>query len=137
MKLTRFERKIIAAILAVALLPFLGTIVLGWAALREAYQVGVNPRVEAQLDNALSNYRAHFVALREGAGRTADAIALDHRLHAALSADDTEALERFLGGAEESYGDVARIEVRRGGRELARAEITELEPAIDEAMAQL
>jgi hypothetical protein len=27
--LTRFERKIIAAILAVALLPFLGTVVLG------------------------------------------------------------------------------------------------------------
>jgi HAMP domain-containing protein len=109
--LTRFERKIIAAILAVALLPFLGTVVLGWAALREAYQVGVNPRVEAELEGALATYRAHFVSLREGADRTADAVAFDARLSAAIVDADRAAIAAFVNEALERYDDVARITV--------------------------
>ena len=34
---------------AVAIVPLIGTLILGQAVLREAYQVGVNPRVRAEL----------------------------------------------------------------------------------------
>ncbi len=119
MRMTRFERKIIAAILAVALLPFFGTIALGYVGFREAYQVGVNPRVEAQLESALSIYRAHFVALREGAERTADAIAYDRRLSEALATGDRDELRAWVGGELERYDDVARIEIRGADEVLA------------------
>jgi two-component system, NtrC family, nitrogen regulation sensor histidine kinase NtrY len=105
----RFERKIVAAIAAVGLVPMLATLVLGRAALREAYEVGVNPRVRDQLHAALDMYRGHFVALRQDAERTADAVAFDYRLVAAIRAHDpsraTEQLERALA----RYGHVAEI----------------------------
>jgi len=122
-RLTRFERKIIAAILAVALLPFLGTVLLGSAALLEAYQVGVNPRVEAQLEGALATYRVHFQTLREGAERTADAVAFDHRLVAALEAEDDDAIRDVVEEALERYPDVGRIEIADAEERIGSFEI--------------
>lgn len=84
MKFSRFERKILTAIVAVAVLPMVGALVLGQAALREAYEVGVNDRVGAQLQRGLSLYEAHFRALRQNADQAATALTNDRALYLAL-----------------------------------------------------
>jgi len=113
MQLTRFERKIIAAIAAVAFVPLVGALLLGQGALREAYGVGVNERVQEQLDNALELYRTHFIALRRDAQRTADAIALSHRLRTVLTAGEAAGLEAELERDLGRYSNVAKVVVRR------------------------
>ena len=67
MTFNRFERKLLAAIVVATAMPLVGALVLGQGALREAYRVGVNPRVREQLDSGLALYRAHFTALRKHA----------------------------------------------------------------------
>lgn len=130
MELTRFERKILATIAAVAFVPLIAALVLGREALQEAYHVGVNERVHAQLQRALDVYRAHFVALREDAKRTADAIANNHELHVALERGDRAAMDAELDRFLERYRNVAAITVRApDGDPLAEAERPErLEP---------
>jgi len=86
MKFSRFERKILAAIVGVALVPMIGALFLGQAVLREAYGVGVNERVGEQLQRGLSLYQDHFTVLRQGAEQAATAIADDHVLRSALAA---------------------------------------------------
>ncbi|RLB52344.1 MAG: histidine kinase [Deltaproteobacteria bacterium] len=110
MKLTRFERKILAAILAAAVLPFLGTVFLGRTALFEAYQVGVNPRVEAELERSLETHRALLGALRDEADLTADTVAFDRRLGVAL-AEGPAATTSYLDDCLVRYQSTARIEV--------------------------
>lgn len=121
MKLTRFERKILAAILAAAVLPFLGTIFLGRAALFEAYQVGVNPRVEAELERSLETHQALLRVLREEAELTADAVAFDHRLGGALLAGPT-ATAAHLEDRFARYPSLARVEVRMADGSLLSSE---------------
>ena len=70
MAVRRFERKIVAAIAAVALMPLIGALVLGQRALREAYAVGVNEQVAGELERGLSLYRTHFATLRVSAEHT-------------------------------------------------------------------
>jgi nitrogen fixation/metabolism regulation signal transduction histidine kinase len=84
MRLSRFERKILVAIAAVAFVPLLGALLLGQRALREAYEVGVNPRVRRELERDLELYRAHFALLKRSANGLADAMASDYELCAAL-----------------------------------------------------
>ncbi len=123
---TRFERKILAAILAVAAAPLLATLFLGLGAVREAYQVGVNERVRAQLEGALEVYRAHLVALRRDAERTSDAVAFDYRLRDAVTSGDLDRVRRRLDRSLDRYPAVGRIVVRTaGGTVLARAERAE------------
>jgi len=125
-KLTRFERKIVAAIAAVAIVPLVGSLVLGRLALEDTYEVGVNPRVQGQLENALELYRAHFVALRDDAERTADAVAFDYRIHQALLEGDDAALTATLERALERYPNVAGVAVL-GPDGIARARIHDSE----------
>ena len=77
MKFSRFERKILAAMVGVALVPMVGALFLGQAVLREAYAVGVNTRVGDQLERGLALYQVHFTVLRRGAEQAATAIAHD------------------------------------------------------------
>jgi two-component system, NtrC family, nitrogen regulation sensor histidine kinase NtrY len=77
----RFERRIVLAIVVAASLPLAGALVFGRQALREAYTVGVNPRVGTELTDSLGSYRARLVALRDGAEDAARAIAADHALN--------------------------------------------------------
>src|SRR5690606_28990535 len=98
-RLGRFERRILAAIVAVALVTLGGALWFGQGAVSEAYHVGVNARVLDQLERSLGIYRRHLVALREDAERTSDAVAFDRRLHAALEASDGAGVRRFLEGA--------------------------------------
>jgi two-component system nitrogen regulation sensor histidine kinase NtrY len=121
MRLGRFERRILAAMVAVAVVTLLGALGFGQGAVSEAYRVGVNHRVLGQLEHSLTLYRRHFVALRDDAERTADAVAYDRRAYAAL--DDPPALARFLEGALRRYPNVARVVVaREDGTVIAQVE---------------
>jgi two-component system nitrogen regulation sensor histidine kinase NtrY len=125
MAIRRFERKIVAAIAAVAIMPLIGALVLGQRALREAYAVGVNEQVGSELERELALYQQHFVTLRGAAERTADAVASDYDLNRALDTVHpldpnvvAQALDRLLM----RYDNVLRIEIldgptRRAARE--------------------
>ena len=129
MAVGRFERKIVAAILAVALMPLFGALVLGQRALREAYGVGVNEQVEAELERGLSLYQTYFAALRADAERTADAIAHDYELNmqlAALRSEESglpplsiatsDELEPLCTALLARYPDVVRMAVYAEGQ---------------------
>jgi nitrogen fixation/metabolism regulation signal transduction histidine kinase len=127
LRFSRFERRILGALVAVACVPLVAALLLGRAVLRDAYDVGVNERVEAQLEESLELYRAHFVALRAHAERAADAIAFHHRLVTLGRSGDDGALAAWLEQARaredvpERPVRVARVEVRRDDRLVARA----------------
>jgi nitrogen fixation/metabolism regulation signal transduction histidine kinase len=126
MELTRFERKILLAIGAVAVVPLVAALFLGRAALGEAYRVGVNNRVHAQLEQALDIYRRHLATLREDAERTADAVSGSHELRVAVDAGAEPQLRSYLEGVLERYGNVAAVVVRAGdGEVLAQVERAE------------
>jgi two-component system nitrogen regulation sensor histidine kinase NtrY len=123
MRLSRFERKILVAIAAVALVPLLGALLLGQRALREAYEVGVNPRVRRELERNLELYREHFALLKRSANGLADAMASDYelcialrdglptdadkRLEALLSRNQSVARARVVSSADD---DLLRVE---------------------------
>ncbi|MBX3269217.1 MAG: HAMP domain-containing protein [Sandaracinaceae bacterium] len=123
MRLSRFERRILGAIVAVALVTLGGALWFGQGAVSEAYAVGVNQRVLDQLRSSLEVYQRHFVALREDAERTADAVAYDRRAQRAIDASDDAALGAFAEDALDRYPNVARVvALDPDGRERARAE---------------
>lgn len=120
MSLSRFERKILAAMLLVALAPLVGALVLGRQVLLDAYRTGVNEEVESQLEDGVRAHRALLVALRQDAEHVADAIGGSAALRDALEAPDanvTATLEDFL----RRYDNVGAIEVREGPQVLAEA----------------
>jgi len=122
-RLTRFERKIVAAIAAVALVPFVAALLLGQQALREAYQVGVNQRVRGELERALVLYQRHFRTLRAGAERTRDSIARDWQLREAIASGDRPRVRQQLETMLSRYPDVGRVlVVDADGRAVAQAE---------------
>jgi nitrogen fixation/metabolism regulation signal transduction histidine kinase len=146
MAIGRFERKIVLAIAAVAIMPLIGALVLGQRALREAYAVGVNEQVEAELTRGLHVYQAHFAALREDATRTTKAVARDVALHEALATLSAEAqVAPALGEVFDTllalYGNVVKLELVRDGAVLVARERTEAQRAdlrlltLDEALS--
>jgi len=122
-RLSRFERKILVAMSAVALMPLLGALVLGQSVLHEAYQVGVNERVRAQLERSLTVYQRYFTLVRDNADQTADAIARDHRLRAAIELGNAADMDDALATALAEHPGAARIAVNRGNAALATAEL--------------
>jgi two-component system, NtrC family, nitrogen regulation sensor histidine kinase NtrY len=118
MSFNRFERKLLLAIVVAAIMPLIGALVLGQGALREAYRVGVNPRVSEELARGLALYRTHLTALRKHAEESATAIAQDWQLHAALEAGQREVLEARMRALLDEYVDVARIRLAHPGGEL-------------------
>ncbi|MCB9595581.1 MAG: HAMP domain-containing protein [Sandaracinaceae bacterium] len=123
MRLSRFERRILGAIVAVAVVTLGGALWFGQGAVSEAYGVGVNQRVLDQLQDSLGIYQRHFEALRDDAERTADAVAYDRRAYVAMEADDGAGLHAFVEGSLTRYPNVARVVVTSAdGDELARAE---------------
>jgi two-component system, NtrC family, nitrogen regulation sensor histidine kinase NtrY len=136
MAVRRFERKIVAAIAAVAFMPLIGALVLGQRALREAYAVGVNEQVAGELERGLSLYRTHFATLRASAEHTADAVAADLSLNAAFepsrrSKVSPAEVTRVLDVLLDRYENLLRIEVlsaeqRRAARERPPSNPSEL-----------
>ena len=122
-RFSRFETRILAALVAVAIIPLLAALLLGRAALRDAYEVGVNARVETELDRGLELYRAHFVAIRAHAERTADAIGNDYQLVAAARANDQERVRARLNQLDDTDADAAlrvvQLQVLRDGQLVA------------------
>jgi two-component system nitrogen regulation sensor histidine kinase NtrY len=139
-RFTRFEQRILWSIVIVALLPLIGTVAFGLVALGEAYEVGVNRRVGAQLEEGLALYRTHFIALRADAARTADAVAFSASLRDALVAGEDAAVRDALEAALTRYDVLARVVVRhRDGRrvDVARPERLDVSKAriVDETRA--
>ncbi len=123
MRFSRFERKILLAIAAMAIVPLLGALLLGQRVLSEAYDVGVNARVRKELEQGLSLYREHFAALRRSADQVANAVAADHTLVMALQAGDRGRARARLGELLAAYDGIARVRVLgAGGEELVAAE---------------
>jgi len=122
-RFSRFERKILVAMSAVALMPLLGALILGQTAVREAYQVGVNRRVRDQLERSLTVYQQYFSLLRDNADQAADAIARDHDLRIATENATPETLQASLASTLAYHSNVARITARRGSTVLASAEV--------------
>ncbi len=92
----RLERKLallLMAVVASALAAALGT---GWLALREAYSVGVNERIDAELKSALAAHRERIRLLRILAERSADLFALDPELRRAARSHDVPSAEARL-----------------------------------------
>ena len=112
MRLSRFERKILGAILLVAVAPMIAALVLNRSAIINAYQTGVNDRIAGQLDKGVDAYCSMLDQLRDDAERTADAIAYHRELTRVLSqgGDATGYLDRAL----ERYPHVAAIRLSRG-----------------------
>jgi two-component system, NtrC family, nitrogen regulation sensor histidine kinase NtrY len=111
MRFSRFERKIFVAITAVALVPLVGALLLGQRALREAYEVGVNPRVRRELERGLDLYRDQFAVLRRAADQIADSVAADHALISAVGRSDAVAARGRLDELLARYGNLARASV--------------------------
>ena len=117
MKFSRVERKLLLALITVAVMPMLGALFLGRAALREAYQVGINSRVKEQLETGLALYRTHFSLLRDHAQLVVSSLADDHRLHQELkqlqseSLSDTE-LQAQLDLFMDRYPQLSRLSLQ-------------------------
>jgi two-component system nitrogen regulation sensor histidine kinase NtrY len=126
MSFNRFERKILAALVFASTIPLVGALVLGRGVLREVYQVGVNARVQKELERGLSLYRDHFVVLRKSAGEVATAIGEDWTVREALSHRDGAQLEQRLHGLLAQYVDVASVSLRDASGQLL-AEATDAE----------
>ncbi len=126
MRLSRFERKILLAIAAVAFVPLLGALLLGQRALREAYEVGVNPRVRRELEKDLELYREHFALLKGSANQLADALAADYTLCTAVGAGDSGAARARLEQLLSRYPTLARVRLLSShGDELIHVERAE------------
>jgi two-component system nitrogen regulation sensor histidine kinase NtrY len=111
-KLLRFERKILGALVLAAVVPLLGTLALGRVALREVYQIGVNGRIGDELERGLSLYRDYISLLRQAAGDSASAIAEDWAVREALAAHDAQHLSLRLHSLLEQYPGVAGVRVQ-------------------------
>ncbi|MDH5490427.1 MAG: ATP-binding protein [Myxococcales bacterium] len=125
---TRIERKILLAICVVALGPLLGAFVLGRAAIREAYLVGVSPRIGEGLERGVQVHRAYIVALRDSADRTIDAVAGSHRIHELLLGADRPGLAAHFERSLEVYPNLASIRVRIEGEWIEARREERLDP---------
>jgi nitrogen fixation/metabolism regulation signal transduction histidine kinase len=127
----RFERRVLAAMAVVAFLPAIAALLLGRAALREVYEIGVNRRVLHTLEGSLEIHHEHLEGLRAHAQQTATMIAHDAALADALRAGDVERVRRVLDAfVDASNGEVAHVVVRApDGSEIASAE-----HAVDDAL---
>lgn len=110
MRILRFERKILLALVVVAALPLLASLVLGRTALQDTYNVGVNDRISAQLDGGLAMYRAYFRATRREAEAVADAVA-SHRDLDNWRQQPTEGQQRRLAAIAGTYPMIRSLEV--------------------------
>lgn len=124
---SRFERRLIGAMSFVALATLAAALLLGRAALVDAYRVGVNPAVRAQLEEGVESHRAHLEALRREAETIADAIAFHRDFPGARGS--TEPRDTF--SRRRSPDDPAPTEL--GGFDDAPDEVSERAPAFDEA----
>ncbi|MEM9195752.1 MAG: ATP-binding protein [Myxococcota bacterium] len=111
MRFTRFERKILTAIVAVAFMPLIASLVLGRIALQNTYDVGVNAGLYEQLEAGLEIYQRHFRSLRQDAERTADAVAYRQSLGAAIASGEANRVEAEVQAILERYDNVAAVEV--------------------------
>jgi two-component system nitrogen regulation sensor histidine kinase NtrY len=124
MRTSRFERRILAAILIVVIGSLLGALGFGYVAVHDAFRMGVNGSVRSALDEGVSARRAHLVALRELTERTADWLANDMRIHEAIAASDSRAAESVVAQAIATHPSIGRVTIFVGDSEQPFAERT-------------
>lgn len=107
--MTRFERKILFAILLVAIGPLIGSLFLSRVVVRDAYRAGINPRFEQELRRGVEARKAQLLALRASSERAADAIASE--VQRVWLADGRDGVESVLQGVLRHYPDVSGIDV--------------------------
>ncbi len=105
-RLTRFEKKILAALLAVGFLPLVAALLLGLGALREAYSVGVNKRVTDQLRYGLDVQKKYIASLREMAKLRVENLAFDPKLQRLIDSADSQHIRSYLDQAVAEQPDL-------------------------------
>ncbi|MCS6797959.1 MAG: ATP-binding protein [Myxococcota bacterium] len=119
---SRIERRLVATLVAVAVVPLVAAMLLGRDALREAYAVGVNPEVQRQLEAAVEQYRERIAALRRGTEALAIALAADHGLVTAAAREDVAAAGARLTELLETHAELHALQLldARGRRLVER-----------------
>ena len=135
--LSRFERKIVAAMALVALAPLAGALLIGRSALLDAYSRGVNPEVREQLEEGVQIHRKYLVSLRDDAEHVADAVGGSAALRDALTDLDNPAVAPVLENFMRVYPSLGAVAVIDGDIELARvADADRLDPTINRPLIQ-
>ena len=110
----RLERKLAALLLAALTASLLAALGVGWLALRDAYSVGVNARIDAELRSGLAAHRGRIQALRELVERSADVVALDPQLRRAVSRGAAGTIRARLERLLEAHPRLEGLSVRAG-----------------------
>ena len=122
--MSRFEIKIVAALLLIAILPLGASVVLVGQVIRVSDSVaeGQSRRLERPLKQAADAYRRLFSALKETFRLRGLLLAQDADLLDALQQQDRAAMEERLGALLQQEETVGRLQVLdSGGEVLARA----------------
>ncbi len=107
--MTRFERKILFAILLVAIGPLIGSLWLWRTAVQESWEASINPEFEQALQRGVEARKAQLFALRTSSERAADAIAAE--VERVWAAEGKAGLEPALEALLDRYPDVSAIVV--------------------------
>jgi len=111
-------RKLLLAVAVVALLPLVGSSILGRSALRNAYRMGVNPDIERGLERAVEGYHEYILALRREADVTADGIGRDYAVRQHAVEANREALADDLRAVLSAHENVGAVVVRNAQGEI-------------------
>ena len=105
----RFEVKIITALLVAVLAPLGVSIFLVDRAVSSSYALGVNPQIQAGLENALDSYRELFQALKEDYESRAGLIASSPALARLRPDTDRSEIESFLSDEIDRFPALQRL----------------------------
>jgi nitrogen fixation/metabolism regulation signal transduction histidine kinase len=123
--MSRFEIKIVVALLLIAVIPLAASVYLVGQVIKVSDSVteGLTQRLTRPLDRAAQAYRGLFEARKRTFRLQGQLMALDTELHRGLQPLDVLALERRLGHLTETEPDVGQMEVLDpGGHVVARRE---------------
>jgi len=129
LRLGRFERRILVAIVLVVVFSLFGALGFGYVVVHDAFRMGVNDEVRDALREGVVARRAHLVTLRELTERTADWLAHDARLIAAIDAGDRDAARSVVASALASHSSIGRVAVLVGEEDDPFVEVERARPA--------
>ncbi|MCA9603732.1 MAG: hypothetical protein KC417_16990, partial [Myxococcales bacterium] len=115
MRFSRFERKIVVALLAVGFAPLVAALLLGRGAVREAYEVGVNNRIRRELESSLRLYTDHLRVLRDNADLSKELVEADPELGLRVAEHDLPGARARAVALMGSHPNVVRIQVAAAG----------------------
>ena len=120
MRLLRFEKKILGAILIAGVGPLLAALWIGSQVLEETYRIGVNEEVQSQLAEGVEARRSQILSLREQAGLVASIIAADDSLVVSADSASLARAERSARNHLEAFDSLLTLELRSAESSLLR-----------------